>query len=130
VSHLRITRIVSIVDDDECVRLATASLVRSLGWDTRVFASGEEFLASACVGETACLLSDVIMPGMSGVDLHDRLLELGCAPPTMLMTAFPTAVLQARIQAKIEANGVLALLYKPIDTAALMRCLDRVSDDP
>lgn len=85
--------------------------------------SAEEFLASASVGETACLISDVIMSGMSGVELHDRLLELGCAPPTILMTAFPTADMQAKIQAKIEANSVLAFLEKPVDAAALARCL-------
>ncbi|MGF6919293.1 response regulator transcription factor [Paraburkholderia sp. 40] len=126
-SQLRVPRIASIVDDDEAVRLATASLIRSLGWDTRVFASAEEFLASASVAETACLISDVIMSGMSGVDLHDRLLELGCAPPTILMTAFPTAVLQAKIQAKIEATSVLAFLEKPVDTAALAQCLTLAS---
>ncbi|TCK84333.1 response regulator [Paraburkholderia sp. BL9I2N2] len=126
-SQLRVPRIASIVDDDEAVRLATASLVRSLGWDTRVFASAEEFLASASVGETACLISDVIMSGMSGVDLHDRLLERGCAPPTILMTAFPTAVLQAKILAKIEANSVLAFLEKPVDAAALAQCLTLAS---
>ncbi|MBC8745616.1 FixJ family two-component response regulator [Paraburkholderia sp. WC7.3g] len=126
-SQLRVPRIASIVDDDEAVRLATASLIRSLGWNTRVFASAEEFLASASIAETACLISDVIMSGMSGVDLHDRLLELGCAPPTILMTAFPTAVLQAKIQAKIEANSVLAFLEKPVDTAALAHCLTLAS---
>nr|WP_128595298.1 response regulator [Paraburkholderia kirstenboschensis] len=124
---MRVPRIASIVDDDEAVRLATASLIRSLGWDTRVFASAEEFLASASVAETTCLISDVIMSGMSGVDLHDRLLELGCAPPTILMTAFPTAVLQAKIHAKIEGNSVLAFLEKPVDTAALAQCLTLAS---
>jgi FixJ family two-component response regulator len=97
--------------------------VGSLGWDARVFCSAEKFLASAYVGLTTCLITDVVMPGMSGVDLHDRLLELGSAPPTILMTAFPTAVLEARIQAKIEANSVMAFLEKPVDAATLARCL-------
>jgi FixJ family two-component response regulator len=114
---------VSIVDDDEAVRLATADLVGSLGWDARVFASAEEFLASAWVEQTTCLISDVLMPGMSGVDLHDRLVELGCAPPTILMTALPTAILHAKIQAKIDANGLMAFLEKPIDAAILAQCL-------
>lgn len=115
------------MDDDEAVRVATADLVFSLGWDARVFSSAEEFLASSYVEQTTCLITDVVMPGMSGVDLHDRLLELGRAPPTVLMTAFPTAVLEARIQAKIEANSVMAFLEKPVDAATLARCLTLAS---
>lgn len=119
--------LVSIVDDDEAVRVATADLVGSLGWDARVFCSAEEFLASAYVERTTCLITDVVMPGMSGVDLHDRLLELGFSPPTVLMTAFPTAVLEARIRAKMAANTVMAFLEKPVDAAALARCLTLAS---
>jgi FixJ family two-component response regulator len=122
VSVLNPTQVVSIVDDDDAVRVATASLVRSLGWPTRVFASAEEFLQSADIEETACLISDVRMTGMSGVEMYERLVELGCAPPTIFVTAFPTAALEARIC----ANGALACLEKPVDAAAIAHCLARI----
>jgi FixJ family two-component response regulator len=117
---------VSIVDDDEAIRLATASLVCSLGWQARVFASAEEFLQSEHVAETSCLICDVRLPRMSGIVMHDRLLELGHAPPTILITALPTAALQE----KALASGALALLAKPVDTAAMMRWLDGILGQP
>jgi FixJ family two-component response regulator len=66
--------VISVVDDDESVRLAMSSLVRSLGYQVREFASAEAFLASPLRHETACLIADVQMPGMSGLDLQDALL--------------------------------------------------------
>ncbi|ANB76340.1 response regulator receiver protein [Paraburkholderia phytofirmans OLGA172] len=113
------TQIVSIVEDDESVRLATASLVRSLGWQTHLFASAEEFLQSPWLGETSFLISDVRMPGMSGIEMHDELLKLGYAPPTIFITAFPTAALQA----KMQTDGVLAILAKPVDASAMAHWL-------
>ncbi|WP_454742021.1 response regulator transcription factor [Cupriavidus necator] len=119
-------QVVSIVDDDEAVRLATASLVRSLGRPTRLFASAEEFLQSGYIAETSCLISDVMMPGMSGVAMHDRILALGFAPPTIFITAFPTADLEA----KALANGALAVLDKPVDADALAHWLSVALDQP
>ena len=119
-------QIVSIVDDDETVRLATSSLVRSLGWQARTFASAEEFLQSGSAGKTSCLISDIMMQGMSGIDLHDRLLKLGCAPPTIFTTAYSTAALRATI----EAKEVLAFLDKPIDATAVASCLKQVLGQP
>ncbi|CAE6714835.1 Transcriptional regulatory protein TdiR [Paraburkholderia nemoris] len=115
--------VVCIVDDDEAVRCATASVVRALGWPTRVFASAEEFLQAAdVVGQLACLICDVHMTGMSGVEMHERLLERGYAPPTIFVTAFPTPALEA----KIRANGAFAFLEKPVDATAIAHCLARV----
>ncbi|SDC88585.1 Response regulator receiver domain-containing protein [Cupriavidus sp. YR651] len=119
-------QIVSIVDDDEAVRLATESLVRSFGRQTRLFASAEEFLQSGYVAETSCLISDVMMPGMSGVAMHDRILELGFLPPTIFITAFPTAELMA----KAKANGALAVLEKPVDPDAIAHWLSVALDLP
>lgn len=116
---MRTNQVISIVDDDEAVRVATESFVRSLGWPTRVFASAEEFLQSAAVGKTACLISDVKMPGMSGVEMHEHLQNLGLAPPTIFVTAFLTAPLRA----KILANGALAIFEKPLDAGALAQRL-------
>ena len=119
-------QIVSIVDDDESVRVTTASLVRSFGCQTRVFASAEEFLRSADIDKTACLISDVRMPGMSGIEMHARLLELGYKLPTVFITAFPTADLHARIL----ADGALACLAKPVDPAAISHWLNLVLGTP
>ncbi|RKT27573.1 response regulator receiver domain-containing protein [Paraburkholderia sp. RAU2J] len=120
------SQIVTIVDDDEAVRLATSSLVRSLGWSVRTFASAEEFLRSGHVADTSCLISDVRMPGMSGVDMYTYLLGLGTAPPVIFITAFPTASLQAEIQ----ANGALVLLEKPVDAAAMAHWLNLALGQP
>ncbi|MCX4155034.1 MULTISPECIES: response regulator transcription factor [Paraburkholderia] len=114
--------LVCIVDDDDAVRSATESLVRSLGWPTRVFASAEEFLQATDIGDVACLISDVRMTGMSGIEMHERLLERGCAPPTIFVTAFPTSALEA----KILANGALAFLAKPVDATVIAHYLARV----
>ena len=124
------TQIVSIVDDDEEFRLATASLVRSLGCEARVFASAGEFLQSPHIGETACLISDVLMPGMSGVDMHDRLLALGCAPPTIFITALLNSTVKAKIQAKIQTNCALCVFEKPVNAAAIGQCLSFVLGEP
>jgi FixJ family two-component response regulator len=114
------SQIISIVDDDEGARLATARLVRSLGWQARVFASAEEFLASRLIGETSCLISDIRMPGLSGIEMHDRLIALGYAIPTIFTTAFPTAALEA----KIKAKGTFPFLEKPVDAATVERLLN------
>jgi FixJ family two-component response regulator len=122
-------RLVSIVDDDKSARLATESLVRSLGWSTRTFDSAEAYLQSmpsAGAGETACLISDVRMPGMSGIEMFQRLLALGPVPPTVFMTAFPTDALRAQVL----ASGALALLEKPLDVATLEHHLTRALGTP
>ncbi|WP_175153803.1 response regulator transcription factor [Paraburkholderia ultramafica] len=122
-------RLVSIVDDDESARLAAANLVRSMGWQTCTFASAEAYLQSmqgADGGATGCLLSDVRMPVISGVEMFERLLALGIAPPTVFMTAFPTDALRAHVLAR----GALALLEKPLDVAALAQHLTRVLGTP
>ncbi|MFM0001162.1 response regulator [Paraburkholderia dipogonis] len=122
-------QLVSIVDDDESARLATESLVHSLGWPTRTFDSAEAYLQSmppAGTAGTGCLISDVRMPGMSGIEMFEHLLALGAAPPTLLMTAFPSDALRARV----AATGALALLEKPPDAATLERHLTRVLGTP
>ncbi len=113
-------RIICIVDDDEAVRLAVASLVRSLGWAVELFASAEAFLAHARPGETICLISDVRMPGMSGTLMHERLLQLGYSIPTIFITAFATPDLSARV----GRDNVLAVIEKPVEAQALAHWLN------
>ena len=111
---------VSIVDDDEAVRLAVASLVRSLGWQADLFASAEAFFAHARLADTTCLISDVRMPGMSGTQMHDRLVALGYTIPTVFITAFPTPDLCE----KVGQDGVLAVIEKPVEAQAMKHWLN------
>src|SRR5260370_19706100 len=81
--------LIAIIDDDESVRVTTDSLVRSLGYVVRTFASAEEFLGSERVDDFACVITDVQMPGMSGVQLQDHLRAQGSRVPFIFFTAFP-----------------------------------------
>jgi FixJ family two-component response regulator len=102
-------QIVSIVEDDASVRDAMQSLVRSLGFVAFVFESAEDFLRSPRVDDSACVITDVQMPGMSGLELQDRLIAQGNRIPIILITAFPEQALRNRA----EARGALAFLEKP-----------------
>lgn len=113
-------RTVSIVDDEEVVRLAVASLVRSLGWEATLFASAEEFLSSAHIGDTTCVISDACMPGISGSAMHDRLVQLGYTTPAIFITAFATPELRA----KIGTKGILAVVEKPFDAQTIEHWLN------
>ena len=87
---------VSIIDDDESVRAATRCLVRSLGYATRTFASAEEFLGSPYVAETSCVIADVQMRKLSGLDLQNRLRAEGYDTPIIFITAFPEERIKTR----------------------------------
>jgi FixJ family two-component response regulator len=112
---------ITIIDDDESVRIATESLVRSLGFSARTFASAEDFLNSTLVGETACVITDVQMPGMSGVELQSHLRSKGDATPLIFITAFP----EERIRRQVDAAGAVGFLAKPFDGHAMVECIDR-----
>lgn len=107
---------ISIIDDDEEVRVATENLIQSYGLEAQTFASAEEFLRSPLVGRTDCLITDVQMPGMSGIDLQAALLARGHRIPVIFITAFP----EERLRRQAEASGALGFLSKPFDTGALM----------
>jgi FixJ family two-component response regulator len=111
--------LISIVDDDDTVRAATESLVRSLGFKTRIFASAETFLKSSSPRETRCLILDVQMPNMSGIELQERLSELGFKIPIIFVTAYPDEAVRQRA---MEA-GAVAFLPKPFDGKRLSDCL-------
>src|SRR5215475_11806517 len=112
--------VVSIVDDDESVRVPMGSLVRSLGYEACVFASAEAFLASPRLHDTSCLILDVQMPGMSGLDLQAELRGRGTGIPVIFVTAFP----EERIRRRAEAAGAVGFFAKPVDGGIIIRCLD------
>ena len=111
--------IVSIVDDDESVRLATTKLVRVHGFVAHGFASAEEFLQSPHAKETSCLITDVRMPGMSGVDLQSHLIRQGRRVPVIFITAFP----EADSEKRALAAGAVCFLTKPFDGQTLINYL-------
>jgi FixJ family two-component response regulator len=112
--------LVSIVDDDESVREATRGLVRSLGLAAATFASAEEFLRSDRVGDTSCLITDVQMPGLSGVDLQSCLIAQGHRTPIIFITAFP----EDSVRTRVLNAGAIGFLSKPFDEECLIDCLD------
>jgi FixJ family two-component response regulator len=111
--------LVSIVEDDRFFRESMRRLMRSLGYSAEAFASAAEFLASSRLAETNCLIADVQMPAMTGLDLHKRLVETGCAIPTILVTAYP----DDEVRARALKDGVVCYLRKPVDEKQLTRCL-------
>ena len=111
---------IAIVDDDESVRIATRSLVRSLGFTAHTYASAEDFLQSQHVSECSCVITDVQMPGLSGVDLQSRLAAEGRNTPVILMTAFSDPAVKARAM----KAGAVCFLSKPFEGQALVRCLE------
>ncbi len=89
---------ISIVDDDEAVREATKGLIRSLGYGAATFGSAEEFLESDLVHSSSSLITDVHMPGMSGIELQYRLIADGHRLPVIFITAYPKAEVRARAE--------------------------------
>jgi FixJ family two-component response regulator len=117
---MRSSPLISIVDDDESIREATRGLVRSLGYQAAVFSSAEEFLQSDSVERTSCLITDVQMPGLSGIDLQRSLIERGNQMPTIFITAFPGDPSRALAM----KAGAVGYLGKPFSEESLVQCLD------
>jgi FixJ family two-component response regulator len=111
--------LVSVVEDDRFFRESMRRLMRSLGYPVEVFASATDFLESPHLLETACLIADVQMPVMSGLELHRSLIETGHSIPTILVTAYPNEADRTRAL----NGGVVGYLGKPIDETHLTRCL-------
>ena len=112
-------RLISIVEDDEPFRESMIKLVKLLGYTVEAFPSAADFLASRLLPETACLVTDVHMPGMTGVELYRHLVDTGYAIPTILVTAYPDEVIRDRAL----KDGVICYLSKPVDDDHLERCL-------
>jgi FixJ family two-component response regulator len=111
--------IISVVDDDPSVREGTKDLLDAMGFDVETFASAQDFLDSYRLHVTQCLISDMRMPGMSGLVLHAKLVAAGKNIPTILITAFPNETDRARAQ----RDGIFCYLPKPFDADTLLACL-------
>jgi FixJ family two-component response regulator len=111
--------LISIVDDDQSFRDSMRRLVKSLGYTGAVFASAAEFLASPRLTATDCLVADIHMPEMSGVELYRQLTGSGRPIPTILVTAYP----DDHVQEQMLSEGVECYLRKPLEEAALIDCL-------
>jgi FixJ family two-component response regulator len=110
-------RLISIIDDDASVAKATGSLVRSLGFRAVTFTCAEDFLCSKGRPETACIICDVQMPGMTGIDLYETLTAEGSRTPIIFITAFSAD------RVRQHAGRTACILRKPFDAAELAACL-------
>jgi FixJ family two-component response regulator len=113
--------VISIIDDDEFVRDAVRDLVRSLGYDAKAFASAKDYLQSDSVWASSCLITDLQMPGMSGVELQDHLIAEGNPTPVIFMTAF----FDEKVRSRVLKAGGHGFFKKPLDESAFVQCLEK-----
>jgi FixJ family two-component response regulator len=111
--------LISIVDDDQPFRESLRRLIASLGYGVATFPSAAAFLSSPRIAATDCLVADVHMPDMTGVELHEHLRKAGHAIPTILVTAYP----DDEVEQRMLSVGVECYLRKPFDEAVLIDCL-------
>ena len=112
----RITKLIAIVDDDDLMRSALQGLLKSAGLPTRTFASSEEFLKSDQQHQTACLIADIRMPGMSGLELQAKLNSDHCRIPTIFITAHG----DERMRMQALRAGAVEFMAKPFDDEVLL----------
>jgi FixJ family two-component response regulator len=113
--------LIAVIDDDEPFRTALVESLCSLGYGVRGFASAEEFVAADGEGACDCVITDIHMPGMSGLDLKRQLMARDCRVPVIMITARADPELEARA----AAGGAIGLLRKPFEANALLGCLER-----
>ncbi len=118
--------VISIIDDDPSVRKATDGLVRSLGYRSLTFASAEDFLQSDHIEDTSCVITDVQMPGLSGVELQSVLIARGARMPIIFITAYP----EDRIRRSVLEAGAIGFLSKPFEEAVLIEHLQAALGPP
>jgi FixJ family two-component response regulator len=119
--HVEEKPVVSMIDDDESVRNATTKLLKVNGYAVHTFASAEEFLSSPKLGDMHCLITDVRMPGMSGLELQEQLIAQGRDIPIIFVTAYP----EERSRERALSNGAVCFLNKPFDGLVLIRFIER-----
>lgn len=118
-SHVSQNLLIAIIDDDESIRAAIETLIRSAGYETAAFASATDYLRSGRVAETACVICDVFMPGLTGLDLQRLLAADGHRTPMI----FVSGALDERIRKRAIADGAIAFLNKPLDSGDLLDCV-------
>jgi FixJ family two-component response regulator len=111
--------LISIIDDDGSFLDSMRRLLKSLGYDVAAFRSAGQFLASAKLNSTACVIADVQMPLMTGVELFEHLIATKNAIPTILVTGYPNV----QVEERMRTLGVECYLRKPLDEAVLIGCL-------
>jgi FixJ family two-component response regulator len=111
--------LISIVDDDALARDGIRELVESLGYRTATFESAEHFLKFSMVAETTCLITDMQMPGLNGLELQGALQSLGHQTPVIVITAYPSE----KHRTRALENGAIGYLSKPFDEQTLIECL-------
>jgi FixJ family two-component response regulator len=111
--------LVAVVDDDTSLRNATRDLLKAAGFSSATFEDAESFLASECRASAACLVADMRMPGMSGLDLHQALVASGDEIPSVLVTAWP----EPSTLSRARAAGMACCLAKPFAPDDLIDCV-------
>ena len=111
--------LISVVEDDQPFRESMRKLMMALGYAVEAFPSAADFLASPLLSATACLVSDVQMPGMTGLELHKHLVDMGHRIPTILVTAYPDELTRNRAL----RDGVVCYVGKPVDDEHLEHCI-------
>ena len=117
---MHIPSLITVIDDDASVRTAVDSLLRARGYTVYPFASGAEFLRSPQFEETCCVIADVQMPAMSGIELQSLLRKQGRGVPFIFITAFP----EEAVRVRALSDGATCFLAKPFDSTSLIRCID------
>jgi FixJ family two-component response regulator len=112
---------IAVIDDDQSLRTALGRLVRSLGYGVRGFASADDLLESGALGDFACIITDIQMPGMSGIELKQHLNTIQCTVPVIMITARTDGGLE---EAAL-ASGAVCFLRKPFAASALSDCIAR-----
>ena len=113
------TALIAIIDDDAPVREGIGELVESLGYRPLTFSSAEDFLQSGMIEETTCLITDLQLPGQSGLELQETLRSRGYQMPVILVTAYPND----KDRTRALNNGAVDFLNKPFDEKWLVECL-------
>ncbi|MCP2067515.1 UNVERIFIED_ORG: FixJ family two-component response regulator [Pseudomonas reinekei] len=106
--------------------MAIDNLVRSLGYESNLFSCAEHFLAGANLERTSCLITDVQMPGMSGLDLQNELINIGLDMPIIFITAYPEESMRKRA----KASGAECFLSKPFEGQTMIECIERIIQNP
>jgi FixJ family two-component response regulator len=117
--------LIAVIDDDSSFRTALFESLCSLGYNVRAFASAEEFIATGEEGSYSCLITDIHMPGMSGIDLKRMLTTRGCEVPVIMVTARG----ESGLETMAIDSGAVCLLRKPFETNTLNNFLQRAIDN-